>query len=59
LIYSERGEPGIGGQKGDQGKKHTIHFVWRDLFNSFFFLSGPSGAPGIDGKIFPVNFLSN
>jgi hypothetical protein len=27
LIYSERGEPGIGGQKGDQGKKHTIHFV--------------------------------
>jgi len=22
LIYSERGEPGTGGQKGDQGKKH-------------------------------------
>jgi len=25
-IYSERGEPGIGGQKGDQGKKINFSF---------------------------------
>jgi hypothetical protein len=55
LIYSERGEPGTGGQKGDQGKKYLKkHIVWIDLFNYFF--SGAPGAPGIDGKFFTPTF---
>jgi hypothetical protein len=35
MVYSERGEPGTGGQKGDQGKKHI---PWIDIYNIVFSL---------------------
>ncbi len=28
LIYSERGEPGTGGLKGDQGKEHKKNILF-------------------------------
>jgi hypothetical protein len=37
----------------------TRNTLFEEIYSIFFFLSGPAGSPGIDGKIFTVNLSSN
>ena len=63
IFYSERGEPGIGGQKGDQGKVLRKIFSKLILLISFILPDiGPPGPPGIDGEfpsksVSPIEFI--
>lgn len=36
-LFSDRGEPGIGGQKGDQGKTSTLFIDISYIIHRFFY----------------------